>query len=466
MSKEKFSCRATRAILRVWSVGAPLASSRQYVSLQQASRQLLTSQGAVVKATCESDVRHVLIFTFRRKIPIVVCGGGHSSSGASSVEGGIVIDLSEMRAVQVNTDDMTVTFEGGCLWSDVDAALEQHGLATVGGVVNHTGVGGLTLGGGHGWLTPLHGLTIDNLVSAQMVLRYGQILKASAEENPDLFWAIRGAGAQFGVVTSFTLRVHKQGKVWSGILGYSEDKLDDLVAVANESHDRHNKDGHCLALGIGYASDGVTHGISAIPLFHGPEAEAKQYFSKLLAIESITDSTEMMTIAKVNTLLNPIFEHGRRRLMGSSNITMPVDPHALQQTATLFWDFCDTRSGLGKSVLAIEFFPTDKVREVPIEATAYANRGDYYDAITAFGWTDPKLDHPIREFNRTLCEQIRSTNGYSREGDEGPVGKYINIEAEKMEPKDAYGVNLERLRELKKKYDPFNVFNKWHGINE
>lgn len=420
----------------------------------------------MVKPTCAEEVSLAVKFGVANNIPFVVCGGGHSSSGASSSEDGFVIDLSKMRAVHVNTADMTVTFEGGCLWVDVDTALERLGLATVGGVVNHTGVGGLTLGGGHGWLTPLHGLTIDNLISAQVVLADGSIVEASDEEDADLFWAIRGAGAQFGVVTRFIARAHKQDEVWSGTLGYSADKLSDLIAVANDLHKRNHKDGHCLALGIGYAPDGVTHGIAAIPCFHGPEAEAKQYFSKLLDIESTTSNTEMMTTAKMNTLLNPVFEHGIRRLMGSSNITMPVDPDALQQAANLLWDFCDAHPGMGTSVLAIEFFPTDKTREVPLDATAYANRGDYYDAISAFGWSDAALDAEVRRFNRTLCEQIRRTNGYSHEdGGEGPVGKYINLEAERISPRDAYGGNLERLRVLKRRYDPGNVFNKWHGIN-
>ena len=376
----------------------------------------------------------------------------------------MVIDLSKMRAVHVNTANMTIAFEGGCLWEDVDTALERLGLATVGGVVNHTGVGGLTLGGGHGWLSPLHGLTIDNLISAQVVLADGSVVEASEEKNADLFWALRGAGAQFGVVTRFVSRVHKQDKVWSGTLAYTEDKLPDIVAVANDYYDRYTKgEGHCFAIGIGYGPDGQTHGVSAIPCFHGPEKEARKYFSKLLDIEAVKDNTKMMSTAQMNTLLNPVFEHGIRRLMGSSNITMPINLSTLQETANLLWSFCDAHPGMGTSVLAIEFFPTDKIREVPLDATAYANRGEYFDAMTAFGWNDASLDQEIRRFNRKLCDQIRATNGYRVE-DGGPVGKYINVEADKIDPKEAYGMNLERLRELKWRYDPRNVFNKWHGI--
>lgn len=381
----------------------------------------------------------------------------------------MVIDLGNMRSVEVNTSDMTVTFGGGCLWKDVDSALEERGLATVGGVVNHTGVGGLTLGGGHGWLTPLYGLTIDNLIEAEVVLADGTIVTASETTNPDLFWALRGAGAQFGVVTRFVSRAYKQDKVWSGTLAFSPDKLPALVAVANGLHDRHDTGGHCLALGIGYGPDGITRVVSAIPCFHGPELAGKQFFSALLDIEAIANDTRMMSTAQMNTLLNPIFEHGIRRLMGSSNVTMPIDTEALLQTADMFWQFCDSRQGMGMSVIAIEIFSTDKIRSIAQTATAYANRGNYYDAMTAFGWEDASLDTAVRQLNRRLCEQIRVSNGYRAgygDGTGEPVGRYVNIEADRVSPQDAYGVNFGRLRELKQRYDAQNVFHRWHGILE
>ncbi|UZP35479.1 hypothetical protein NXS19_003295 [Fusarium pseudograminearum] len=408
-------------------------------------------------------------FAVLNQIPTTVCGGGHSSSGASSSEG-MVIDLRKMRKVKVDTEAMAVEFEGGCLWEDVDNALERHGLATVGGVVNHTGAGGLTLGGGHGYLTPRHGLTIDNLLEAEVVLADGTIVEASEDKDPNLFWAIRGAGAQFGVVTRFLSRAHQQVKVWSGTLAYSPDKLPDLLRFANELHERPNTEGHCLALGIGFGPNGTTRIVSAIPLFHGPESDAKHYFAGLLQLESVVDNTEMMTTAKTNTLLNMVMDHGIRRLTGSGNVVMPLDIEPMLQTAQTFWEFCEVHGGMGKSVIAIEFFPTDKIRESAQDATAYANRGDYYDVLTLFGWEDPDHDGEVRKFNRSICRQVRETNGYQAGAggrwSKGPVGVYINVEAGGISPNDAWGANLPRLRALKKKYDPQNVFNKWHSIAE
>jgi hypothetical protein len=198
--------------------------------------------------------------------------------------------------------------------------------------------------------------------------------------------------------------------------------------------------------------------------------EARKYFSGLLGLDSIANETGMMTIAKTNTLLNSVMDHGVRRLMGSGNITMPLDTEPMLQTAEIFWKFCEEHDGMGKSVLAIEFFSTDKIREVAQEATAYANRGDYYDALTSFAWEDPSYDDEIRQFNRRICKRIRETNGYQKAAgshwSQGPVGVYINIEADSISPQDAWGANLPRLRELKKKHDPQNVFDKWHGIAE
>ncbi|KAF4336224.1 6-hydroxy-D-nicotine oxidase [Fusarium beomiforme] len=438
-------------------------------ALERWSAACVKRAAVIVLPVNSQEVSTAVKFAISNRITMTVCGGGHSSSGASSSEG-MVIDLRKMRHVKVDTEAMTVEFEGGCLWEDVDTALELQGLATVGGVVNHTGVGGLTLGGGHGFLTPRHGLTIDNLLKAEVVLADGTIVEASEDTNQDLFWAIRGAGAQFGVVTRFVSRAHRQDKVWSGTLAYSADKLSDLLRFANDLYGRPNTEGHCVALGIGFGPDGTTRIVSAIPLFHGQEEDAKQYFSGLLNLESIANSTEMMATAKTNTLLNSVMGHGIRRLMGSGNITMPLDIEPMLQTAEIFWQFCEAHDGMSKSVLAIEFFPTDKIRQVPQDATAYANRGDYYDAMTSFAWENPEYDTEVRQFNRSVCKRIRETNGYSATAgghwSKGPVGVYINIEADSISPKDAWGVNLPRLRELKKRYDPNNVFNKWHDIAE
>src|SRR3954470_14470311 len=153
-----------------------------------------------------ADVIGAVNFAREHKLTLAVRGGGHNGAGLASVDGGLVIDLSRMKGIHVNPAARTVRVEGGCTWGDVDHATHPFGLATPSGFLSSTGVGGLTLGGGIGYLSPTYGLTIDNLLGVDMVLADGSFVTADAEQNSDLFWAVRGGGGNFGVVTSFLLR--------------------------------------------------------------------------------------------------------------------------------------------------------------------------------------------------------------------------------------------------------------------
>jgi FAD/FMN-containing dehydrogenase len=158
-----------------------------------------------------ADVVAAVRFAREHDLEIAIRGGGHNVAGTAVCDDGIVIDLSAMRAVRVDPADRRAWVQGGALWGDVDRETQMHGLATTGGIVSHTGVGGLTLGGGVGWLMRKHGLTVDNLLAADVVTADGELLRASEEEHPDLFWALRGGGGNFGVVTSFEFRLHPVG---------------------------------------------------------------------------------------------------------------------------------------------------------------------------------------------------------------------------------------------------------------
>ena len=162
----------------------------------------------IARCSGTADVAAAVRFARDRDLEIAVRGGGHNVAGTAVCDDGIVIDLSAMRAVTVNPVERTARVQGGALWGDVDHKTQGHGLATTGGVVSHTGVGGLSLGGGIGWLMRKHGLTVDNLVEAEVVTAEGDIIRASANDHPDLFWALRGGGGNFGVVSSFRFRLH------------------------------------------------------------------------------------------------------------------------------------------------------------------------------------------------------------------------------------------------------------------
>src|SRR4051794_13106779 len=186
---------------------------------------------------CESDADVVAAIGFAREagLEIAVRGGGHSIAGLSTVDDGLVIDLSRMNSVQVDRAARRVTVGGGALLSDMDAAAQKHGLAAPAGMISHTGVAGLALGGGLGWLTRRAGLSLDNLQSVRVVTAAGQVLRAADDENPDLFWAVRGGGGNFGVVTEFEFRLHEVGPtIPFAMLFYGQEQAAEMFRLGRE----------------------------------------------------------------------------------------------------------------------------------------------------------------------------------------------------------------------------------------
>ena len=165
----------------------------------------------IARVTGPEDVATAIAFARSHDLPIAIRSGGHNGGGLGSVDDGVMIDLSLLKDVEVDPQAGTARVGGGCTWADVDAATQPHGLAVPCGIISTTGVGGLTLGGGIGHLTRKYGLTIDNLLGAEVVTADGELVKANADENPDLYWALRGGGGNFGVVTSFLFRATPSG---------------------------------------------------------------------------------------------------------------------------------------------------------------------------------------------------------------------------------------------------------------
>ncbi|KAF2271054.1 FAD-binding domain-containing protein [Lojkania enalia] len=435
-------------------------------SIQRWSEHNVKQAHAVVKVASASDVSTTLRFVKENGIPFVVKGGGHSTSGSSSIDDGLVVDLSKLRKVTVDPESKTIKAGGGTIWEDVDVEAARYGLATVGGTVNHTGVGGLTLGGGYGYLTGKYGLTIDNLVSVDIVLASGEEVVASATSHPDLFWAVKGAGQNFGVVTAFTFQGHPQpNPIFAGPLIFLPDKLPQIVEFANKFHTK-NDGNQALLMGFS-APPPANAPVVLTQIFHnGTEEEGKEFFKDLIDLGPIVNAAASIPYEKLNSLLNHASGFDGRKQFGSGAFKLPLNPDFVVQLHADFMAFVNTHERMNESLLLFETIPYGKVREFGEKGEAagsFANRGDYYNVATCFKWFDPKLDDEIREFSKGLLrnasqsagveqdEKVRSVEGV------GMYGNYTNLD---VDAGQIFGSNAKKLQELKHKYDPDNLFSR------
>ncbi|KAL9002134.1 MAG: hypothetical protein Q9188_004926, partial [Gyalolechia gomerana] len=360
--------------------------------------------GIVVYVGSAKDISTTIILSRSYAVPFVVSGGRHSSSGASSTDGGLVIDLRKMRRVSVDASTNTVRAQGGCIWEDVDNAAADHGLAMVGGTVNHTGIGGLTLGGGYGWLSGRYGLTIDSLLAVQIVLADGNIRDASAEINEELFWAVRGAGHCFGVVAEFTFQTYEQkNPIWAGQLVFpASKKLDEVVAFANDfvlSND---------------GSSGMIMGITAPPfmnepaavttLFHnGSASEAEAVFKRLLDLQPLRNTTQERPYRELNSIMNHLVPYGGRKLSKGASFVPRLSADFVRSLIARLQELHSKVRGSPRSILLFEFFSPDAWCRVSEASTAFASRGRHQNLMIGPFWTDAEDDMVCREWARTLA---------------------------------------------------------------
>ena len=221
-----------------------------------------------------ADVQRAVAFARKHQLLLSIRGGGHSAPGYGTNDDGMVIDLSPMKAVTVDAANKRARSEGGVIWSEFDAATQAHGLATTGGTVSNTGVAGLTLGGGLGWLMGKHGATIDNLVAAEIVTADAELRRTSASENLDLFWALRGGGGNFGVVTSLEFRLHPVTDVLGGLVLYPLDQAADMLRFYRDFCPTLPDEAEAYA-GLLTSPDGIPVGAMVLG-YNGPIAEGER----------------------------------------------------------------------------------------------------------------------------------------------------------------------------------------------
>ncbi|TCD67188.1 hypothetical protein EIP91_000415 [Steccherinum ochraceum] len=410
------------------------------------------------------DVSAALKYAKAAGLRVAIRGGGHNPAGASSSEDGLVIDLSKyVNKVTVDPDKKIAYVGGGSLWKDVDEATAKHGLVTVAGTVNHTGVGGLTVGGGYGYLSGLHGLVIDNLVGVTVVIADGRILKANATENSDLFYGIRGGGSNFGVVTEFILRLHPHPRqVFAGMIAFTPDKRQSLVA-AMEKWRATIKPQEAMFVMFGRAPPNGDPMILANLIYHGPESEGRASFKPILDIGPVADHAEEIPYEMVNSLLNDFCLHGANYFMKG---TLLDKKPSLEMTQKMFDKVMElSEFGTMEASIIFEYISHAKVNSVPVEETPY-NRNMPGNGIIIIRWTDddPKLYKVARDRAHAIADLTPQGQVY---------GNYAGPDSDGLPKEGAvpgdrsqlfFNKAYPKLQALKKKYDPELVFNKWYPI--
>ncbi|KAJ5293564.1 hypothetical protein PENANT_c054G10801 [Penicillium antarcticum] len=443
--------------------------------------------GAVVRVRTIDEAAAVVRFAGCHQIPFTTRSGGYSTTGASTIRGGIVLDLCNLRKVHVDPVAEVLTAQGGALWEDIDVAAAQYRLAVVGSTLNHIGVAGATLGGGYGWLTGQFGLAVDNLLWARMILADGSVITTSEEQHPDLFWAIRGAGQSFGVAIELCFRAHKQNHaVFAGTLLFSADKLRGIVHFANQFETlTDGKQGFWFGF---TASRLLTEcAILVVVFYNGNQKDAERFFSPVFSLEPVVNEAHMIPYDSLNGMLNAVDTMTRRRSLGGfdiilpvdenvgprkslrgSNVTLPLDSNLIESIFHEFDGILREFPQARESTLFFELLPNTQVAKVPNNATAFASRGPYYNVSSIFRWHDPHLDERIRSLQTDLVNRIGTIAGIAAQPNydmsKQGTGVYANYAASDLPNEAIFGNNLPRLRQLKKKYDPHNIFRKWHNI--
>ncbi|TLD33705.1 hypothetical protein PspLS_00247 [Pyricularia sp. CBS 133598] len=440
--------------------------------------------GIVVFPKTAGEVSRAIIYANEHSIPFTVCCGGHATSGSSSIgPDGMLIHLRLMQAITVDADARTVTFGGGCLWRQVDAATAEHGLATPGGTVSHTGVGGLILGGGFGWLSGRYGLCIDNLLEVEVVLGNGRIVTANAASEPDLFWAMRGAGDSFGVTTRFTSRLYPQGDVWGGLLEFPHERLPEIIVATNEMLKKGDED-QCLMVTSTYATSKDPEGAERAKVatvccfYNGTAGRAEgEVFKPLLSLGPHTNTAKQLPYPEMNQVLDDFLTYGSMMRQGGTNVLPPLTERVLAGAANKLFDWVDEmlrKSDGGfdarDSIIGWELIPFDKTASVLGSATATGNRGRYYNvgmvvcnnssSSSSSNGADASQDDEMRAFKRQLSASIATAGFKADMVGHGGVGYYVNYAEEQLSAEAGFGGNAKRLRELKTRYDPENRFRK------
>ena len=434
--------------------GIVLPGDNAYESARKIWNAMIDRHPALIlRCATTSDVVHAVNFARDNGLILAVRGGGHNIAGNAICDDGIVIDLSQMKAANVNPEARRVTIEGGATLADLDAATQAHGLATPVGINSTTGIAGLTLGGGFGWLSRKYGMTIDNLESAELVTAAGKVIRASATEYPDLFWALRGGSGNFGVVTRFEFRLHPVGPdVLSGLIVYP---ISEAKRVLQQYREFIAKAPEDLSVWT------IMRQAPPLP-FLPAEVHGKGVIVLALLYAGAPRQGEPL-IQPLRKFGTPVGEH-----VGVQPYTawqQAFDP-LLTFGARNYWkshNFSTLKDGLFDAVIEyIEKLPSPQceiffgalggatTRPTP-DSAAYAHRDAMFVMNVHGRWENPADDERCIRWARDF---------FNASAPFASSGVYVNFLTadEGVRVRTAYGSNYDRLTQVKRKYDPGNLF--------
>ena len=417
----------------------------------------------IARCSSTADVAKAVRFARDRNLEIAVRGGGHNVAGTAVCDDGIVIDLSAMRAVTVNPVKRTARVQGGALWGDVDHKNQTHGLATTGGMASHTGVGGLTLGGGIGWLMRKHGLSVDNLLEAELVTAEGDIIRASAHDHPDLFWALRGGGGNFGIVSAFRFTLHPIGPtVMAGpVFWAAEDTTDVLRFYREFVTDAPDELGNVIRVGTIPPWPAVSKNLHFRPAIAVASCHAGTVEDGERAVRALREFGTPLVDLVGPTLyvdhqssIDDTVPHGWHYYWKATNLT-GISDEVIDIIAEHSYRATSPRS------YAAMFHLGGAVARPPCDATAYPGRDVEHNIVIDAAWL-PEQDDTVAAAETAWARKFFAALQPHR------AGVYVNFldsDDDTSRIHEAYGDDTYRqLAEVKAKYDPENVFHKNKNI--
>ena len=394
-----------------------------------------------------ADVVDALALATKLGLEIAVRGGGHNVAGRATIDGGIMVDLSPMKGVRVDPVGKTVWAQGGVTWGELNRETQLHALAVTGGVISTTGIAGLTLGGGLGWLMGKYGLALDNLRAVELVTADGKVLRASRQEEADLFWPLRGGGGNFGIATSLEYDLHTVGPlITGGPIVHPIDRSREVLEFFRTST-RSLADEHMLFASLTHAPDGSGTEVAALVTSHcGPVTDAERAVRPLKQFGTpILDAVAPIPYCELNRMLDANYPKGAFNYWKSNFLTELSDG----AISTMIDCFARCPTPMGQFLL--EHIHGVAAR-IDTGDTAFPHRREGYNFLILAQWMQPSDTSRCISWARDTYERMRPFFA---------SGRYVNYldDDETGDPvAAAYGPNYRRLQRIKAKYDPTNVF--------